>query len=403
MRRNAFYVADNRELNCPMPRMTTATTAILFTTLLLTVTSVVAQDSVAYLRIVGLDFPHQVAPGKEYRVTIKFAYAFHSEEQVKGAVYVGAVGDLTNKLWESEPMTLAEEETRALVAIIRAPEKEVTLELTAYVLVFNTTWVYFTDPDRGPGFRHFSIKVSEFATLTVSVGFPSAQVSIDGRAFLTNGSGLVSERVSILAEHRVQVPDLIQMTEQSRALFLEWSDGGMSPSRSVSLSGDVVLEAHYQKQHFLRVLSEVGNATGSGWYNEGEVARFSASESVRFDGVMSLLGAVHVFESWTGDSSSRAREAAIVMDAPYSVEATYQADYSGAWFVAIFPVMALVGVIVGMRVRVGMKQNSEEISAPVQAENHEPTESKLGRFCVYCGSGVEDGARFCAKCGRRQG
>lgn len=369
-----------------------------------------AQDTVGYLRVDGVDSPRQVVPASTYEISVKFSYAFHEEHQVKAAVYAGSVGNLNAKLWESGSMTLAERGSKILTAKLEAPSDETTLKLTVYAMILNKTWAYFSDEEKGPGFKELSVKVSELARFMISLGYVNVSLVIDGRSVFTNGTGQLSELLSIANSHTVTLPETIVLGDRSRAVFQGWSDGENATSRSFRLDGDSTLEASYRRQHFVEVKSPVGTTSGTGWYFESDVAHFAAPSVVGFEGTFGWLGAKHVFQSWKGDSSIPSPGAAMVVDGPKVVEALYRADYSDMWSLGIVVAGAALGLVLGSlllgRRRAVEAKQVEPTGPPAEPlawpESETIPPSVATKFCVYCASGVEPNARFCDKCGRSQ-
>ena len=65
-----------------------------------------------------------------------------------------------------------------------------------------------------------------------------------------------------------------------RYVFVEWEDGSTDNPRAIEILDDIVLEAKYVKQYFIDVQSSYGEVEGGGWYNEGDTATVSVSETI---------------------------------------------------------------------------------------------------------------------------
>lgn len=83
----------------------------------------------------------------------------------------------------------------------------------------------------------------------------------------------------------------------------------------------------------------------------------------------------------------------------------------GAWFMLLFAI-PMVGILI-YRLYLGLRNGKDDPKrnqskeadpwgrSPVQPPKLEDA-AKRGRFCPYCGSGIEEAFTFCPTCGRRQ-
>lgn len=109
----------------------------------------------------------------------------------------------------------------------------------------------------------------------------------------------------------------------TREIFAGWSGDVNDKASQVSI---IVLkpinaEALWKTQHYLKVVSDRGNPKGEGWYDKGEVARFSIETQL---GLLTF----QVFDGWEGGSDARTADATIVMDSPKVVVAKWRTDYT---------------------------------------------------------------------------
>jgi hypothetical protein len=119
-------------------------------------------------------------------------------------------------------------------------------------------------------------------------------------------------------------------------------------SESETVNKDDSTTFSYRPQYYLSIISQYGNATGSGWYDARAVATFSVDSMVQGpSGVDYLLIPWKVtfsFDHWTRDSSSTKSSDSITMDGPKTAIATWksekQSDYTR--------LLALVGLGVGV-------------------------------------------------------
>ncbi len=106
-----------------------------------------------------------------------------------------------------------------------------------------------------------------------------------------------------------------------RYVFSGWSNGQASSKHTAYVNGPMSIAATWQRQYFLNVSSDYGNATGSGWHTEGtsvtlgvSPAEINISNNERF-----------AFYSWsTGSNSSTT---SITVDSPERVRALFREQY----------------------------------------------------------------------------
>jgi uncharacterized repeat protein (TIGR02543 family) len=109
-------------------------------------------------------------------------------------------------------------------------------------------------------------------------------------------------------------------------VFVQWSDGSTSNSRSVTATQDTSLTATYKTQYMLTVASDLGSPQGTGWYDAGTQATFSVSTQPLEPGLLGALGGRVMFQGWSGDSHATSSSAPIIMDGPKTVTAMWTAD-----------------------------------------------------------------------------
>ena len=107
----------------------------------------------------------------------------------------------------------------------------------------------------------------------------------------------------------------------TRYVFVSWSDGG-AILHTVAPAAPTTLEATFQRQRYLTVSSAYGTPTGSGWYNDSEVASFAVEATVAL-----APGTRYAFAGWTGDSTDSSPDSTIAMDAPKNVTASWRTQH----------------------------------------------------------------------------
>ena len=114
----------------------------------------------------------------------------------------------------------------------------------------------------------------------------------------------------------------------TRNLFNGWSrdaDGAQSTSNSITMNSPKVAIANWLTQFFLTVESNPDNVTdltGSGWYDAGTQANFSATFIVP-NGTDTRLR----FDHWSGEFSGQQPAGYVSMDRPKTVQANYVDQY----------------------------------------------------------------------------
>jgi uncharacterized repeat protein (TIGR02543 family) len=80
--------------------------------------------------------------------------------------------------------------------------------------------------------------------------------------------------------------------------------------------------AEWQTQYYLTVNSDYGGPGGEGWYDAESTASFNVASNVDIS-----TGTKGIFTGWSGDFSSTASSATLVMDEPKQVSAEWQIQY----------------------------------------------------------------------------
>jgi hypothetical protein len=172
----------------------------------------------------------------------------------------------------------------------------------------------------------FTIRLT--TALALQMNLPSnVEVTVDN-SVQSNGSVRLK---LVVGTHHLSVPDTVQIDNETRLKFKEWSDGGTQPNRTVLLNHDVTLTANYTTQYLLAIESAPVNATGTGWYDQGTLASFSVP-SLRepMPSVLGILGGLWRFQGWyeNGEMLSAARDGSITMNGAHTLMAHWYRDYA---------------------------------------------------------------------------
>lgn len=172
----------------------------------------------------------------------------------------------------------------------------------------------------------FVIRVATALNLQLNV--PNAvSVLVDGK---NQGQGSVSVSL-VVGNHNVSIPDIVQLDNGTRIKFEKWSDGVTQENRTIQLNQDITLEAIYQRQYYLTLISPEVNVTGMGWYNADSVANISAPPRIRpMNGLLGILGGNWKFQDWYEGQAllSHTTTAQISMNKPRTLEARWHGDYT---------------------------------------------------------------------------
>lgn len=171
----------------------------------------------------------------------------------------------------------------------------------------------------------FTIAVDIALTLQITAPNP-VTVTVDGTS---RSQGSVSLKL-IVGSHNVTVPELVQLDNDTRLKFAEWSDGLPTTNRMVLLNHYVDLKAIYVTQYLLTIASS-RPVSGAGWYDQGTNATFSVNSTIQpMDGMLGFLGGRWEFQGWYdyGQPIATSENSSIQMNAAHSIQARWYANYT---------------------------------------------------------------------------
>ncbi len=182
-------------------------------------------------------------------------------------------------------------------------------------------------------FRNRGIYTRYVTSYGLTVNFPG-----DGFWAALDGENKTGRSVSFEAtgvEHRLEAA-FYKTTGETRLAFSAWSDGVADNPRVIRLSRDTVLDAVYRVEHHVAVSSELGEASGEGWYAEGSTATVSVTPSI----IPKDFFTNNVFDGWV-ENGRKASSSAV-----YSFIVSKPVCLKASWRTELNPVMlALVGLI----------------------------------------------------------
>jgi len=109
-----------------------------------------------------------------------------------------------------------------------------------------------------------------------------------------------------------------------RYVFTGWTGDIVSNATTTNITinkPQLIVTANWKKQYHLTVNSPFGNPQGEGWYDMDSTASYSVSSP---DGFL----VIHRFKHWVDDSTSSSNNLTILVDAPKTVTAIWETDYS---------------------------------------------------------------------------
>ncbi len=184
-------------------------------------------------------------------------------------------------------------------------------------------------------------------------------------------------------------PTTIDVSSVERLKFSNWIDNGIS-TQNVSISVFVDkpqnITVTYTTQYYLDVQTAQGVVSGSGWYDKGSTAKITELPGNSWP-------IAYTFSGWsidppTGNLIKTDDSWSLVVDRPYTVQATWMVDYSPLIEIAaaVSASVAIAAAAVFLLYR--RKRRSKDFL------------SRKGRICQTCGNLVPAGALFCQKCGK---
>ena len=337
-------------------------------------------EKLGYLRITA-QYPVQVPRSYTFQVNVTVEYAFRDYFEISAAIYQGARGIFGSALWEGQVERLIDVGEKTYNVQLTSPAEEGQWLLTGYAFFHNASSTsYFTDQERGPGFVEMNIKVADNAKLTLRTSHGNMAVSVDGARFTTDQNGVLVHELKVLTRHSIEAPENVSMTEGWRALFLGWNGTDHENPKTILVRNDLSLTVDYQDEFRLDVVSEVGQVSGTGWYDAGTVANFSVPLLVPQQGIGGMVGMRWKFTRWSGDIASTDHSESVVMNRPYRVVANWVTDYQQLYYFiigAVVLIVAAVAAFLGLRItRKPSEQPEQPSEQPLEEPSKEPAEHR---------------------------
>ena len=173
---------------------------------------------------------------------------------------------------------------------------------------------------------------SEYANLPVTIEGQTRLASylptVERQTYGTDANGTFKAIVP-WGTYAISVPEVVPMSNVTRAVFVGWNDNVREASRTITMSRNTRLHAAYRMQYDLSVSSPYASTSGSGWYFEGTNASLSVNpDTVPAEGVAGVLGVRHIFDHWTLSCTDLEPKCVVIMDSPKSATAVWRDDYA---------------------------------------------------------------------------
>jgi hypothetical protein len=185
----------------------------------------------------------------------------------------------------------------------------------------------------------------------------------------------------------ISVEALVEETG-TKHYFEHWSGDltGSTASASVIMNSAKSVNAEWSTDYLLTVVSEYGDAQGTGWYDAGATATISVTTPVG-------MIVRQVFNGWSGDYTGNAASASVMINSPMTVTASWKTDYLQLYILIIGVVVVLGGG--GLGFWFIRRRRREAPVVPPEAAPLPPTPKR----CANCGAELEPDDAFCIKCG----
>jgi hypothetical protein len=379
--------------------------AILFISI--SILAVSADEPNVFVEVETFQCPSVVFPDSTFQANLVVRYGVHGEPNnatIRAAVYLGEV-NFSNPLWESTPQSVSNGGDVVWNVTLQSPAAEGEYRLTAWAFYLEKGSWQFLNDSSSPSHLQVTIRVGKSASLDVDLGRPNIAVAFDNVTVKTAPNGEAQLTMLIGNKHTISIPPVVELQNSTRLVFRGWSDGINQTQRTVTLHGDMKLNASYRTQYLLTVNSIVPEYSKSDWYNAGANVSLHVDNSIPMDGVLGSTGARYVFRGWSGDLTSNSASVNVVMDAPKTLNADFAADYTSL----VIPVILAVGLIGGL-VLVALKRkpstpapeeeaaNEEEAASTAEEGTSSTTEEE--KVCENCGEPVEKEWAHCIRCGK---
>jgi hypothetical protein len=340
--------------------------------------------------------PRQVYPNTNFRVTVDVRYGLHglpNNATIRAAIYSDDV-NFSIPLWQSNPEVVSFGGDKLWNATLKSPAEEGNLKLTAWAFYLDKgSWKYFNETDNGPSYLQITVKIGKTANLNVDLKAPGVDIKVDNATIKTSAIGQAQMTLTVGSYHLISVPAVVDLQNNTRLAFGEWSDGSNQTAKTIMLDGDLNLVGFYSKQYLLHVNSIVPDYAHSAWYGDGTNLTLRVATSLPVGGILGFLGLRYVFRGWSGDLISTSPSTTLIMDRPKNVNADFFIDYTSI----IIPVILVLGVL-GGSILILLRRRRKPEAAAIEEQIAVTAGTEV---CDSCGEPVEADWTHCIHCGKK--
>jgi hypothetical protein len=161
--------------------------------------------------------------------------------------------------------------------------------------------------------------------LTISSTVAGASlVEFDGRTYDSDNTGQILILVNSSGTYSLSANSPIEISSGARAVFIGWSDGTNSTSKTLDITSDLALTLVTKVQYLLTLQSEYGNPGQSGWYDSGSHVSISV-----YSPVDQGNGTRRVVLEWVEDNQQflASGNGTAVMNSPTNLQALWKKQY----------------------------------------------------------------------------
>ena len=207
-------------------------------------------------------------------------------------------------------MTIGNSSTGLNVPLIIPATNTTTLDLSIIILQeINGTWFSVSIP------YNVTVSITNLVTLIVEGSSPNSTIMFDGISYSASASGELRLQTS-RGIHTLEVQPIYYVDNMTRRVFVEWEDTTVADPRTIVLSTDTQVSAVYQTQFFVNVSTPYGEATGSGWYDEGSTVVGNVQPIV-------LQQPSVIFSHWEGASTDTSPRTVFTANSPTGMVAVW--------------------------------------------------------------------------------
>jgi hypothetical protein len=125
----------------------------------------------------------------------------------------------------------------------------------------------------------------------------------------------------------ISAPETIYFGNSSRVSFIGWSGSGpgaytgSTNNVSLTLDGAITEMANWQQQYLVNVSTPISSASGSGWYNNGSVAKYRVASAFVYKNSSDR----QAFASWSNGNANP--NGTVIVESPIQLSAIWLHEY----------------------------------------------------------------------------